>query len=282
MNDAPLVHIRRGARWQGLGFSDIWHYRGLLLSLGLRDVKLRYKQTMLGVAWVVLQPLLSAGILTAVFGYIAAVPSPEGVPYFVFAYLGQMGWSLFSLTVTRTSGSMIGNIALVMKVYFPRPILPLATVLAVFLDFAISFAIAIPMVFWYGHGLVNVPVVIAASVFLVLCATGIGLLLAALSVRFRDVIFVLPLLVQLGLYASPVAYGLSVARDNLSQHSSHYFPLYMLNPLASLIEAFRWALLGHGLFMPGYFAYASVFSIVVFVVGFGVFRASEGKFADVI
>jgi lipopolysaccharide transport system permease protein len=282
MDHISVTHIRRGARWQALGFGDIWQYRGLLFSLGLRDVKLRYKQTLLGVAWVVLQPLLSAGILTAVFGLIAAVPSPEGVPYFAIAYLGQMGWSLFSLTVTRTSGSMVGNIALVMKIYFPRPILPLATILAVLLDFAISFAIAIPLLVMYGTGVVNIPVVLVAGLALVLCAAGVGFLLATISVRFRDVIFVLPFIVQLGLYASPVAYQLEFARRNLEPHSHWYFVVYMLNPLASLVEAFRWGLLGRGLFLPGYFAYGVVASVGIFLVGFCVFRASEGKFPDVI
>lgn len=282
MDSTTLVHIRRGARWRSLGIGDVWEYRGLLLSLGLRDVKLRYKQTLLGVVWVVLQPLLSAGILTAVFGFIAAVPSPAGVPYFVFAYLGQMPWTLFSLTLARTSGSMVGNITLVMKIYFPRPILPLATILAVLLDFAISFTVAVPMVMLYGHGTINVPVVVSAGALLLLCATGIGFVLASLSVRYRDVLFMLPLIVQLGLYASPVAYGLEVARDSLNKYSASYFDIYMLNPLASLIEAFRWGLLGRGLFLPGYFAYGAVFSVVVFVAGLAVFRASERKFADVI
>jgi lipopolysaccharide transport system permease protein len=282
MNEVPSVHIRRGARWRGLGFTDVWQYRGLLFSLGLRDVKLRYKQTLLGVAWVVLQPLLSAGILTAVFGFIVAIPSPEGVPYFVMAYLGQMGWSLFSLTVTRTAGSMVGNIALVMKVYFPRPILPLATILAVLLDFAISFAIAIPLIIWYRQGPMHIGIVLASSVLLILCATGIGFLLAALSVRFRDVIYVLPFIVQLGLYASPVAYGLVIARDNLGKLDPRYFPVYMLNPLASLVEAFRYGLLGQGLFLPQYFAYSAVFSVAIFVLGFWAFRTYEGKFPDVI
>jgi lipopolysaccharide transport system permease protein len=282
MDSAPLVHIRRGARWRGFGFGDVWAYRGLLLSLGVRDIKLRYKQTLLGVVWVVMQPLLSAGIMTIVFGYIAAVPGPAGVPYFVFAYLGQMAWSLFSLTVARTSGSMIGSMALVMKVYFPRPILPLATIFAVLLDFVISFMLAVPMVILYGSGGINVPIALVAGVSLMLAATGIGFLLAAVSVRFRDVLFVLPLILQLGLYASPVAYGVDVARDNLTRYSPDYFTAYMLNPLASLIEAFRWSLLAHGTVLPGFFAYSVFASVALFVCGFAVFRASEGKFADVI
>lgn len=282
MDTIPVVHIRRGARWRALGLGDVWQYRGLLLSLGLRDVKLRYKQTVLGVAWVVLQPLLAAGILTGVFGLIAGVPSPEGIPYFVFAYVGQMAWTLFSLTLTRTSGAMVGNIILVTKIYFPRPILPLATILAVLLDFLIGFALAVPMIMWYGSGTINLPVVAGACLALMLSAAGIGFVLAAISVRFRDVLYLLPLVVQVGLYASPVAYGLTVARDSLSKYNPGYFDLYMLNPLSSPIEAFRWALLGEGLFLPRYFAYSAVCSIVLFIVGFAVFRTSEGKFADVI
>ena len=207
MDYNTTVHVRPGFRWRSLGMADVWQYRGLLLSLGIRDLKLRYKQTLFGVAWVVLQPLLSAGILTAVFGFIAAVPSPAGVPYFVFAYLGQMPWTLFSMTLARTSGSMVGSMALVMKIYFPRPILPLSTILSVLLDFAISFVLAVPMIWLYGSGTVNVPAVVSSGVALVLCASGIGFAMSALSVRFRDVLLVLPLMVQLGLYASPVAYG---------------------------------------------------------------------------
>jgi lipopolysaccharide transport system permease protein len=282
MDATSVTHIRSGARWRLLGLGDVWAYRGLLLSLGVRDVKLRYKQTLLGVAWVVLQPVLSAGILTAVFGFIAAVPGPAGVPYFVFAYLGQVAWTLFSLALTRTSGSMVGSAAIVMKIYFPRPILPLATIVAVLLDFAICFALAVPMVIIYGRGAVNLPVLVASSLVLIACATGIGFVFATLSVRFRDVLFLLPIIVQLGLYASPVAYGLDVARTGLTRHSPLYFDIYMLNPLAGVVEAFRWSLLGYGLFLPGYLAYGAVVSLLVLVAGLAIFRASEGKFADVI
>ena len=277
MDATSVTHTRPGARWRSLGLGDVWEYRNLLLNLGLRDVKLRYKQTLLGVAWVVLQPVLSAGILTAVFGFIAAVPSPSGVPYFVFAYLGQVAWTLFSLTLTRTSGSMVGSAALVMKIYFPRPILPLATILAVLLDFAICCALAVPMVILYGKNGVNVPVLAASSLVLIVCATGIGFVFAALSVRFRDVLVPAPIIVQLGLYASPVAYGLDVARASLTRHSARYFDLYMLNPLASVVEAFRWSLLGQGLFLPGYFVYGAVFSAVVFAGGFRGVPRLRGK-----
>jgi lipopolysaccharide transport system permease protein len=281
--DTPaVIHVRRGARWRAFGLGDVWAYRGLLLNLALRDVKLRYKQTIVGIFWVVLQPLLAAGIMTVAFGYIAGVRGPEGMPYFVFAYLGQMGWTLFSLTLVRTSGSMVANSAIVMKIYFPRPVLPLSTILAALLDFAICFTLAIPMVVRYGQGVTHLPVALLSGVLLVLFATGLGFILAALSVRFRDVLFVLPFIVQLGLYASPVAYGLEVARDNLTAYSTGYFDLYMLNPLASLIEAFRWGLVGEGLFLPAYFAYGALCAVAMLVGGFALFRASEGRFADVI
>jgi len=280
--DTSVLHIHHGVRWRWLGFDELWAHRGLLLSLGVRDVKLRYKQTLLGVAWVVLQPLLSAGIMTAVFGLIAGAPNPSGVPYFVFVYLGQMAWTLFSITIARTGGAMVGNIALVTKIYFPRAILPLSTILGVLLDFAMSLALAIPMLIVYGTVGMNLPVVALTAALLVLCATGMGMVLATVSVRFRDVLYVLPLIVQLGLYASPVAYGLAVARDNLNARGANYFTVYMLNPLASLIETFRWGLLGEGLFLPWHFVYGALFSVGIFILGCATFRASEGKFADVI
>jgi lipopolysaccharide transport system permease protein len=281
-NEVVHIHIHPGARWRGLGIADVWAYRGLLMSLGLRDLKLRYKQTVLGVLWVILQPILSAGIMTVVFGYVANVPSPEGVPYFVFAYLGQMAWTLFSLTLTRTSGSMLGSMAIVMKIYFPRPILPFATIISVLLDFAIAFTLAVPMIVLYGQGIPNLPVTLLCSVLLVLCATGIGFVLAAVSVKYRDVLFVLPLLIQVGMYASPVAYPLEVAADNLPHYSAGLFELYMLNPLVSLISAFRRSLLGQPLILPHYLYYSALMAFAIFAAGFAIFRSSEGKFADVI
>jgi lipopolysaccharide transport system permease protein len=277
----PVVHVRRNARWRGLGLADIWAYRGLMLTLGLRDIKLRQKQTLLGIGWVVLQPLLSAGVLTVVFGLVVAVPTPGGLPFFVFAYLGQMGWSLFSVSLSRTSGSLRGNVALVMKIYFPRPILPFAGVVAGLVDFSIAFTLAIPMIAAYSTG-IHIPVAVLAGISMVLLATGIGFMFSSLSVKYRDVLYGLPFVVQLGMYASPVAYSLALARENLEARSPLYFALYMLNPITSLVESFRWALLGEGLFLPGYLAYAVAVSVLVFVAGFLVFRSQEGRFADVI
>lgn len=261
---------------------DVWEHKHLLWMFGLRDIKLRYKQTFLGVAWVVLQPLLSAGLLTVVFGYIANMPSAGGVPYFAFAYIGQLPWTLFSLSASRSASSMVGNIGMVLKIYFPRPLLPFGALLAVILDFGIASVLAVPIVIYYGQGVPNFPVAIGVSLLLMLNAAGVGLVLAALSVRFRDALYVLPLLLQIGLYASPVAYGLEVVQTRLSKHSPLYFELYMLNPAASLVETFRWAVLGHGLLLPRHIAYSAVVSVVMFVVGLAVFRRSERKFADVI
>lgn len=282
VSEHPEVLIRPRTPWRALAVADVWEYRHLLLMFGLRDVKLRYRQTYLGVAWVVLNPLLSAGILTVVFGYIAGIQSPAGVPYFAFAYLGQVGWLLFSATAARTSNAMVGNAGLVMKIYFPRPILPLSSLLAVLLDFTIAFLLAIPIIWFYAAGFPNIALTLGSGLLLMLLATGLGLLLAAGSVRFRDVLFVLPLLLQVGLYGSPVAYGLEVARDNLTRYSPLYFEIYMLNPLASLIEGFRLGLIGHGLVLPGYFVYSAIVSLLTFVLGLFVFRSAEGRFADVI
>ena len=262
--------------------SDIWQYRHLLLMFGARDVKLRYRQTLLGVAWVLINPLLSAGILTVVFGYIAGIPSPAGIPYFAFAYLGQLAWLLVSSTAARTSGAMVGNAALVMKIYFPRPILPLSTLLAVLLDFSMAFLLAVPIIWLYGEGMPNILLSAFCGGMLMLLATGLGLTLAAGSVRYRDVLFVLPLVLQVGLYACPVAYGLEVARDNLMRYSPLFFQFYMLNPAASLVEGFRIGLIGKGLLLPGYLAYSTIVSITMFLGGLFVFRSAEGKFADVI
>src|SRR4051812_20603144 len=182
-----VIRPRRG--WHVFTVQDIWEYRHLLWTLGMRDVKLRYKQTYLGALWVLIQPLLATGILTAVFGYIAAIPSPSGVPYFAYVYIGQVGFQLFSLTLARTSGAMIGNSVLVTKIYVPRPLLPLSTIPAVLLDFLIGFALAIPIILVYGIHLSNAWMALVAGLALLLLATGVGLAFAALSVWYRDVLF---------------------------------------------------------------------------------------------
>lgn len=236
----PLRRIRSDARRTPLDLPELWRYRDLWLTLALRDVKLRYRQTALGVAWVVLLPLIASGVFTLVFGVVAKLPS-EGSPYFLFVFAGFLGWTAFQNTLQRCSISLIGNTTLVTKVYFPRIMLPASSVLASVLDFAIGAVILLGVLAVRGTlppltSLLLVPLLL----FLLQClALGMGLFAASLTVRFRDVTYILPFLIQLLLYASPVAYGVAVVPDRLRR-------FYLLNPVAPLLDAMRAALLGRG------------------------------------
>jgi lipopolysaccharide transport system permease protein len=271
----PVKVIKRKSGWQAIDVPELWAFRDLLLMLAMRDVRLRYKQTALGVIWVVLQPLISAAIFAFVFGKVAKLPS-DGVPFFVFAYAGLLGWNLFSTTLTKVSMSLVGNTNLVSKVYFPRLVLPLSTVFSTLLDFVIALAmLTIIMAFTHvrpGLGLVTLP--IWASLLLLL-SLGVGLFAAALAVTYRDIQYILPVATQFLLYASPVAYALSAVPKK-------WHTVYMLNPISSLLEGFRWSLLNHGALQPSMIAYASAVSIGVFLLGAFAFRRMERQFADVI
>jgi lipopolysaccharide transport system permease protein len=238
-------------------------------------VKLRYRQTALGVLWVVLQPLLAAGIFALVFGRVANLPS-EGAPYFLFAFAGLLGWNLFSSTLTRASTCLVGNAQLVSKIYFPRLVLPLSTVFSSLIDFGVALALLAALMVFYGvaphPGVLLLPVWL---LLLLLLAAGLGLVAAALTVSYRDVQYVLPVLVQFLLYASPVAYALSAIPPSLR-------PLFFFNPLTGLLEAFRWSLLGTGALRGDYVAYAAAISLGVFFWGTLVFKTMERRFADVI
>ena len=235
---APGTIILRPSRgWTALNLRDIWEYRDLLLSLATRDVKLRYRQTALGVIWVVLQPLIAAFLFALVFGQVAKLPS-DGLPYFLFAFAGLLGWNAFNNTLTKIAGCLVGNAQLVSKIYFPRLVLPLSTLFSTLIDFGVALALlAVLLVVYHvtpGWGLLLLPVWLA---LLLLLAVGLGLVTAALTVTYRDVQFILPVLMQFALYATPIAYALSAAPARL-----RFF--FELNPLAVLIGAFRWSLLG--------------------------------------
>ena len=278
MNDAcalPVKTIRARTGWQALNVRELWQFRDLLLTLAGRDIKLRYRQTAVGVLWVVLQPLLAAGIFSFVFGKVANLPS-DGVPYFVFSYAGLLGWNIFSGTVTKTSASLVQNANLVSKVYFPRLILPLSMLFSTLLDFGVAL-ILLPVLMLATHvvpgiGLLLLPVWFA---LLLMLALGVGMVTAALAVTYRDVQYVVPVLMQFLLYACPVAYS-------VTKVPAAYRTAYFLNPLADLLAAFRWSLLGHGTLLWGGVAYAAVLSAFVFFGGAYAFKKMERKFADVI
>jgi lipopolysaccharide transport system permease protein len=271
----PYLVIRPPSRWSPINVRELWEFRDLLTRFVVRDLKLRYRQTALGVVWVVLQPLLAAGVFAFVFGRVANLES-EGVPYFAFAFAGMLAWNAFNQALTRMSSSLVSNSALISKIFFPRLVLPLSTLGAVLIDFAVAFVMMV--VVWIvagvtpGWGLLTLPLWLLA---LLLLAAGVGLLAAALMVPYRDVQYVLPVATQTLLYASPVAYALSAVPDSAQT-------IYELNPLTGLLEGFRWALLDVGELRVWPTVWMAVCAVGLFLVGSLNFTRMERKFADVI
>ncbi len=273
---APPTLVIRPDSARSLGLvADLWEFRDLLWTLAGRDLTLRYRQTILGVAWVALQPLLGALIFTFVFGTIAGLPS-DGVPYLIYAFTALAGWGLFSGIVTRASGSLVQNSGLIAKVWFPRAVIPGSVVPAAALDFAVALALLLSLMAWHGVGfsaaMLLAPLWAAALAAL---ALGLGLIGAALMVRFRDVQHILPVAMQLLLYASPVAYAAAVV-------PARHRDLYWMNPVAPLLEGLRASLLGTAM-PPAWSVWAALTTtLLALALGAWVFRRLERRFADVI
>ncbi|EMI56493.1 ABC transporter permease [Rhodopirellula sallentina] len=275
----PHLVIEPVSGWRSLRLGDIWEFRDLLFTLGMRDVKLVYKQTLLGVAWVVLQPLIGAGIFTFVFGMLAEMPS-GALPYFAFSLAGMIGWTLFSTTLTAASTVMVTNSHLVSKIYFPRLILPLSSAFQPLVNFGVGLIVMLLLLAIYqinpGLRILLMPV---AGSLLLMFALGIGFWCSSIMVRYRDLRFVIPVAVQFLLYASPVGYSLAAINEKVP---AQYQSIYMLNPLASLVEFFRWTLLGEGEIAPAWMCYSILAATMTFILGAFAFRRSERGFADVI
>ncbi|MEA2972485.1 MAG: lipopolysaccharide transport system permease protein [Actinomycetota bacterium] len=271
----PLLVIEHGSTPLGQYLRDLFHYGDLIRVMALRDLKLRYRQTALGAIWVVVQPVLSAAILGFVFGRVAKL-STDGVPIFLFAYAGMVSWNAFNQTVTRTTSSLLANAALVSKIFFPRLILPLASTAGVVIDFVISLVVLLGILVAAGRApgvaVLLLPVWLA---LLLLCSLGLGTLAASLSVRYRDLAQITPVLLQLLLYASPVAYAVSAVPDR-------YLTLYYLNPLVALLEGFRWSLLGTNPPEASRLIPSVLVSVALFVAGMVTLEKKERGFADVI
>lgn len=254
---------------------EMWEAREVFTRFGIRDLKLRYRQTALGVIWVVLQPLLSAGIFSIVFGQIANLSS-DGVPYFVFSFTGMLAWTVFNGIVTRAAPSLVNNQALISKVFFPRLLVPLSTVLSVLVDFLVASVLMVALLVIYGitpgWGLATLPLWILATVLL---GSGIGMACSALMVKFRDINYIVPFAMQSLLYASPLAYSLSEVSGSIRW-------LFDVNPLTWILEGFRWALLDLAQPPLWQLAGAAGVSVVVFVGGMLIFSKMERGFADVI
>jgi lipopolysaccharide transport system permease protein len=271
----PLLVIRPTSGWAALNLPEIWRYRDLLFTLASRDVKLRYRQTALGVIWVVLQPLLAAGIFSFVFGKVAHLPS-DGVPYFLFSYAGLLAWNAFSSTLGKASTCLIQNSQLISKVFFPRLIVPLSTVFSSLIDFGVALAMMVVMLAYSrlapGLTILLLPVWL---LLILMLAAGCGLFAAALTVSYRDVQFVLPVLLQFAMYASPIAYSASAV-------PARWRLFYYLNPLSGLLEAFRCSLLGRGAVAWWAVAYGAAWAVAALIAGAFAFKRMERRFADVI
>ena len=271
----PHLTLRPSRGWTALHLREIWAFRDLLFSLAGRDLKLRYKQTALGVIWVVVQPLLAAGVFSFVFGAVAKLPS-GGIPYFPFAFAGLLGWTFFSNVLTKVGGCLVGNSPLISKVFFPRLVLPLASVGSGLVDLAVTAAMMAGLVAVYhlapGAALLLFPVwLLVLTAF----ALGAGLWAAALAVTYRDVQYILPVMLNLLLYASPVAYTLAAVPVKLRW-------AYLLNPLTPPLEAMRASLLGTALPGAGALAWSALASAAVLLAGVFAFKRMERSFADVI
>lgn len=279
-DEKPQLALRPSSGWQAINVSQLWLYRDLLMTLAIRDVKLRYRQTALGAIWVVLQPLLGAGILSFVFNRIASVPTGK-IPPFLFAFVGMLGFTVFSSTLTKASSSLVGNAQLVSKVFFPRLVLPLSTVLSTLVDFCVSLAMLIVLMVIFRITPTAQLLLLPVWLFLILLLSlGCGLIAAALTVSYRDVQYILPVAVNFLTFASPIAYAGSFVMSKLPANLQPTY--FFLNPLASLLEAFRWSLLGAGEVNWGYVAYSSLFTVLLFAIGALAFKKMERNFADVI
>jgi lipopolysaccharide transport system permease protein len=271
----PTVVIEPTRGWAALDLRELWKYRDLLLILAGRDVKLRYKQTGLGVTWVVIQPLIAALIFTVMFGRFAHLPS-DGHPYILFVFAGVVIWNYFAAVLQRAGNSLITDARLITKVYFPRLAIPLASTLSAMIDLAVSLGVLGVLMMIYGVApswrLLTLPLFIVLAA---VTATGVSLWLSALNVRYRDFVHAMPFLLQVWMFASPVAYATTIVPER-------WRAIYSLNPAVAFIEGMRWAVLGTSSLTLLMVAVSAGFSIVVFIGGAFFFRRVERGFADTV
>jgi lipopolysaccharide transport system permease protein len=278
---AAALVIEAGTGRRSLGLRDLWSYRELLYFLIWRDVKVRYKQTVLGAAWAILQPLLTALVFTLFFGRLAGISS-EGLPYPLFAYAGLLAWTFFAQGLSQSAASLVGSANLITKVYFPRLVIPFSSVLAGLVDLAVALPVLAVFLAWYRHA--PGPELLFFPAFLVLAVVtvaGVGVWLAALNVEYRDVRYVVPFLVQLWLFLTPVIYPSSAVMRQLERLGLPGW-LAGVNPMAGVVEGFRWSLLGAPPLAPGLLAASVITAAVVAVSGVLYFRRVERSFADVV
>lgn len=272
---SPLITIKPSTGWLGLNLPEIWDRRELLYFLTWREVKVRYKQTLLGAAWALLQPLFTMVIFSLFFGRLAKLPS-DGIPYPVFAFTALVPWVFFSNGLTQSANSLISNSQLITKIYFPRLLVPTAAVLGGVIDFLLAFGLLILMILWYGVGIHASIVWIPLFLLLAFVTSlGAGLWLSALNVEYRDVRHIVPFLVQMWLFATPIAYPSSLLHEP-------WHTLYALNPMVGVVEGFRWAILGTKTRPDSVLLISSAIAILALITGALFFRRTEKRFADLI
>jgi lipopolysaccharide transport system permease protein len=271
------VLILEPGRAESNYWSDLWHYRELFAILAWRDVAVRYKQMVMGVAWAIVRPLLTVVVFTIIFGRLAKLPSDGAVPYAVLVFVGMLPWFLFSSTLSDASNSLILNANLIGKVYFPRIIIPMSSAVVALVEFAINFVLLIGLMLWFrvlpDWRIILLPFFVLLAV---LASLGPALAMTALNVKYRDFRFIIPFVVQFGLYVSPVGFSSAVVPE-----AWRFW--YSLNPMVGVIDGFRWCLLGGAsqLYPPGFFASLGVVALFLWL-GISYFRRTERKFADLI
>jgi lipopolysaccharide transport system permease protein len=274
-NRELIVHIKPNSGWTSLKLGELWRYRELLYFLVWRDLKVRYKQTVLGAAWAILQPFLTMVVFSIFFGRLAEVPS-DGLPYPVFAYAALVPWTFFANGLAQATNSVVSNAGMVKKIYFPRLTLPVSTVLAGLVDFALAFVVLIGMMYFYQivptRNIIWLPPLLLLAL---VTSLGASLWFAALNVRFRDVRYIVPFLVQFWLFMTPVAYPSSIVPEQ-------WRLLYSLNPMVGVIEGFRWALLGTDTTPGPIILVSSLVALFLLLGGMIYFRRMESSFADIV
>ncbi len=270
-----IIYLRPSRGWSALNLRDLWRYRELTYFLTWRDIKVRYKQTVLGAGWAIIQPLVNMVVLSIIFGNFANMPT-DGIPRPLFTYSALLPWGLFAKALSDSGRSMLSNRSMITKVYFPRLIIPLASVLGGLMDFAIQFVILLGMMLYYQYYPTTAVLTLPLFILLALVtALGVGLWLSALNVLYRDIGYILPFLTQLWLFLTPVGYSISVVPEQ-------WRFLYSLNPMVGVVEGFRWALLGTGN-APGPMIFASAgISVFLLISGMYYFRRMERNFADMV
>ena len=270
-----VVRVERSSGLSLPSFKEIWEYRELIYFLAWRDIKVRYKQTALGATWAVIQPLMTMVVFSIFFGVLAKMPS-DGAPYPIFAYSALVPWTYFANSLAQTISSMVSGQSLIQRVYFPRIILPLASLLSGLVDFAIAFAVLLALMIYYGIlPTLNMLLLPILLLFEIVTALGVGLWLATMNVVYRDVGYVTPFMIQFWLFATPIAYPSSLI-------PVQWRPLYGINPMTGVVEGFRWAVLGGGIGFEPTIVVSVIISLVVLATGLVYFRHYERTFADLV